>query len=197
MSRELSMTYLPVDQLTPYKGNTRKHEQYDVETIANSIRKFGFNDPIGVWGEQNIVVEGHGRLLAAKELGIAEVPVIRLDHMTAAERRAYAIAHNKSAEQSSWDIPALKDELKDLTDDFDMTDFGFGDFELTVLLDDIDPVPYDAEETKEYDANEAKYLAKKRVIITYTEDTEPFVCKLLGVEEIKKVVYDISEVHNE
>ena len=79
---ELRIEYLPVDALKPYERNARKHKKDDVDMIVRSIEEFGFDDPIGVWGDKNFIVEGHGRLLAAKKLGMKTVPVIRLDHLT-------------------------------------------------------------------------------------------------------------------
>lgn len=120
---ELRIEYLPVDALKPYERNARKHAEADVEAIMRSIEEFGFDDPIGIWGKDNLIVEGHGRLEAAKQLAMETVPVIRLDHLTDEQRRAYALAHNKTAELSGWDHEAVESELRDL--DFDMTLFGF------------------------------------------------------------------------
>ena len=119
---QLKIEYLPVTELKPYENNARKHAEADVEAIKKSIEEFGFNDPIGIW--HDTIVEGHGRLLAAQELEMAEVPVIRLDHMTDEERRAYALAHNKTAELSEWDFEMLDTELEDIFD-IDMSQFGF------------------------------------------------------------------------
>lgn len=120
---ELKIEYISVDELKPYERNTRKHEKKDVDNIAKSIEKYGFNDAIGIW-KDNIIIEGHGRLLAAKQLGMDKVPCVRLDHLTDQERREYAIAHNATAELSEWD-DILSDELSDLDiGDFDF-DFGF------------------------------------------------------------------------
>ena len=119
---ELKIEYLPITELKPYENNARKHAEADIEAIKKSIEEFGFNDPIGIW--HDIIVEGHGRLLAAQELKMAEVPVIRLDHMTDEERRAYALAHNKTAELSEWDFEMLDTELEDIFD-IDMSQFGF------------------------------------------------------------------------
>ena len=116
----MQIVNLPLDALTPYARNTRAHNDDDVEQIALSIRKYGFNDPIGVWSDKNIVVEGHGRLLAARALGLTEVPCIRLDHLTDDQRREYGIMHNKTAELSGWDFEALESELAEL----DLSDFG-------------------------------------------------------------------------
>ena len=129
MDNELKIEYLPVGSLKPYEKNARKHQDADVQTIVASIKEFGFDDPIGVWGEDNLIVEGHGRLMAAKKLGMETVPVIHLDHLTDEQRRAYALAHNKTAEMSEWDFDLLGDELDGIFD-IDMSDFGFDlDFE--------------------------------------------------------------------
>lgn len=121
----LKIEYLQISDLTPYEKNARKHQDADVQTIVASIKEFGFDDPIGVWGEDNLIVEGHGRLMAAKKLGMETVPVIHLDHLTDEQRRAYALAHNKTAEMSEWDFDLLDDELDKLSQDFDMSEFGF------------------------------------------------------------------------
>ena len=107
----LKIVYLAPEELTPYEKNTRRHTPTDIEQIKTSILRCGFDDPIGIWGEQNIVVEGHGRLIAAKEMGLERVPCIRLDHMTDAQRRDYAIRHNRTQELSSWDFDRLEEEI--------------------------------------------------------------------------------------
>ena len=122
---ELKIEYLPTSDLVPYKNNARRHHDEDVDAIVKSIERFGFNDPIGIWKE-NIIVEGHGRLLAAEKLKMERVPVIRLDKLSDEERRAYALAHNKTAELSDWNPDALKLELESI-EDIDMGDFGFID----------------------------------------------------------------------
>ncbi len=120
---ELRIEYIPIEELVPYEGNARKHRDKDISAIAESIRDYGFNDPIGIW-KGNIIVEGHGRLMAAKKNGMIEVPCIRLDHMTDEQRREYALAHNKTAELSQWDADMLKLELENLPE-FEMEKFGF------------------------------------------------------------------------
>lgn len=129
---ELKIEYLSTSELTPYDKNTRKHEKLDIDNIARSIEKYGMNDAIGIWGENNVIVEGHGRLMACKKLGIEEVPVVRLDHLTDEQRREYAIAHNATAELSAWDIDVLTEELEDL----DLGDF---DFDFNLLEDEEEP----------------------------------------------------------
>lgn len=113
---------MSIDSLTPYKNNAKKHPKKQIEQIMNSITEFGMIDPIGIWGDDNIIVEGHGRYLACKKLGITEVPCIRLDSLTDEQRKAYTLAHNKVAESDyDWDLIDL--ELQDL--DIDMEQFGF------------------------------------------------------------------------
>lgn len=121
---ELKIEYLELKDLKEYDKNARKHQDNDVNAIVKSIEEFGFSDPIGVWGKDNTIVEGHGRLQAAKKLKLDKVPVIHLDHLTDEQRRAYALAHNKTAELSSWLEDVLNEELSDIND-IDMTEFGF------------------------------------------------------------------------
>jgi hypothetical protein len=113
---------IDINLLTPYKNNAKKHPKKQIEQIMNSIREFGMNDPIGIWGKDNIIVEGHGRYLACKKLGMTEVPCIRLDNLTDEQRKAYTLAHNKVAESEfDWDMIEL--ELEDIN--LDMEQFGF------------------------------------------------------------------------
>lgn len=119
---ELKIEYVSLESLRPYEKNARSHGKEDLKAIINSIQEFGFNDPIGVW--HDIIVEGHGRWMAAKELKMETVPILRLDELTDEQRKAYALAHNKTAELSGWDFDVLATELKDLAD-FDMSQFGF------------------------------------------------------------------------
>ena len=140
MENRLNVEYIPVGQLKPYEKNARKHEEYDVGQIAESIERYGFNDPIGIWGKDNIIVEGHGRLLAAKKLGLKEVPCIRLDDLTDKQRREYAILHNKTAELSSWDFDLLAEDIGEL--DFSGFDIDWGipaDEEETEIVEDEAP----------------------------------------------------------
>ena len=152
---KLKIEYLPVEKLNPYDKNARKHTDDDVKYIVNSIEKFGFDDPIGIWGDGNVIVEGHGRLIAAKQLGMTEVPVIRLDHLTDEERRAYTLAHNKTAEMSDWDFPMLESEIDDIEKliDLNMEDFGF-----EFKLDEI------AEPEKNDDGEEIEYVSNAEYV---------------------------------
>lgn len=144
---ELKIEYLPIKALKPYEKNTRKHQKKDVDNIARSIEKYGMCDAIGIWSDDNIIVEGHGRMLACKQLGMTEVPCVRLDHLTDEQRREYAIAHNATAELSEWDLDILPDELAELDlSDFDF-DFGIEDEEeeTEIVEDEAPEVDEDAE----------------------------------------------------
>jgi DNA modification methylase len=126
----------PTDRLVPYAKNARTHSPEQVAQIAASIVEFGFNAPILVDSHAGIVA-GHGRLLAARKLGLSEVPVVVLDHLTDTQRRAYIIADNRLAENAGWDEKVLAAELADLEQEgLDLKLVGFSDQELEVLLAD-------------------------------------------------------------
>ena len=119
---ELKIEYLPVDMLKPYSKNAKVHDSTQVSHIANSIREFGFRQPI-VIDKDNVIVIGHGRLLAAKELGLETVPCARADDLNDEQIKALRLADNKTNE-SEWDIDLLNVELDNIFD-IDMEQFGF------------------------------------------------------------------------
>jgi DNA modification methylase len=134
----LKVRYQNVEALKPYRGNARTHSDKQITQIAASIGKFGFNNPVLVDGD-NRIVAGHGRVAAAKRLGLDNVPTIRLDHLSDGERRAYVIADNRLAELAGWDRDILRIELQGLADldlGFDLEITGFDTAELDLLLDD-------------------------------------------------------------
>jgi len=124
----------PLDKLIPYASNPRTHSEAQVAQIASSIAAFGFNNPILVDTNAGIIA-GHGRLLAARKLQLAEVPVIVLDHLTETQKRAYILADNQLALNAGWDDELLRIELASLQDeDFNVNLIGFEDEELARLL---------------------------------------------------------------
>jgi DNA modification methylase len=150
MPPDLQITRVPVEALIPYARNARTHSDSQVAQIAASIREFGWTNPILVDGERGIIA-GHGRLLAARKLGMAEVPVIELGHLTPAQRRAYVLADNKLALNAGWDEELLGLELAELRDlGFDLSLTGFDTDEIgKLLLDATDGLtdPDDVPET--------------------------------------------------
>ena len=129
----MEIVKLKINKLKQYKKNAKLHPQEQIEQIKESILEFGFNDPIAIWGDKNIIVEGHGRYLALKELGYEEVDCIRLDHMTDDERKAYTLVHNKLTMNTDFDYGLLNEEIGDIYEFIDMEKYGFE-------LYDYDPV---------------------------------------------------------
>ena len=181
---ELKIEYIAVEDLKPYERNTRKHGEEDVEGIIKSIEKCGFNDPIGIWSDKNIIVEGHGRLMAAKQLGMETVPCIRLDHLDDKGRREYAILHNATAELSIWDKDFLAMELPELDlDDFNL-DFGID----TDTDDDAEIVEDEAPEVDELDEQER--IFKERMASGELSDDDEEYQAFLEKFEAKKTTDD-------
>lgn len=140
----------PLQRLAPYERNARTHSAEQIAQIAASIQEFGFTNPILV-GSDDGILAGHGRLQAARSLGMASVPVVVLDHLTAAQRRAYVLADNKLALNAGWDDGILAEELAALNlQDFDLSVLGWSDSDMTALLD---PEGIDGP-VKEYDGAE-------------------------------------------
>ena len=130
----LKIEYVSKDQLKPYEKNAKLHTDDQVEQIKRSIEEFGFNDPIAVWHEDEII-EGHGRLLAVIEMPeIETVPIIRLDDLTDEQRRAYMLVHNKLTMNTDFDFELLDSELGGIID-IDMSEFGFD-----IEIEDEDPI---------------------------------------------------------
>ena len=133
---------ISIDKIKPYEKNAKLHPQSQIEQIKKSIEMYGNNDPIAVWGKNNTIVEGHGRYLALKEMGVDEVEIIRLDHLTSKQRREYMLVHNKLTMNTDFDLDILDEELADL--DFDGFDFGFAEQaeeEDRDIVEDIPPEP--------------------------------------------------------
>ena len=125
----------PLDRLVPYERNARTHSPEQVAQIAASIQEFGFTNPLLVDGADGILA-GHGRLAAAKDMGLAEVPVIVLDHLSAAQRRAYILADNQLALNAGWDMELLQQEIVGLNlADFDLSLLGFDEDRIAGLLE--------------------------------------------------------------
>lgn len=128
-----------IEKLIPYARNARTHDEAQVSQIAASIKEFGFNNPILISDDYSIIA-GHGRLAAARKLGLAEVPVIRLSHLSDTQRKAYVLADNRLALNAGWDNDLLKLELIELkAEDVDLEMLGFSVEELDGLLNALEP----------------------------------------------------------
>ena len=131
---DLAIAWRPLGELIPYARNPRTHSDAQVAQIAASIREFGWTNPVLVDGENGIIA-GHGRVMAARKLGLERVPVIELAHMSDAQKRAYVLADNRLALDAGWDDELLRLELADLSElGFDLGLIGFGDGELERVL---------------------------------------------------------------
>ena len=120
---KLKIEYLPIAALKTYANNAKVHTAEQIDMIKESIIRFGFNDPVAIW-KNGEIIEGHGRLIAAKELGFKQLPIIRLDDLTDDERRAYILVHNKLTMNTGFDVDVLNEELEALAAE-SMDDFGF------------------------------------------------------------------------
>ena len=184
---KLKIEYVDINSIKPYKNNAKTHPQEQIEQIKKSIEKFGMDDPIGVWKDE--IVEGHGRLIACKELGYTEIPIIRLDHLTDEERKAYTLAHNKLTMNSDFDIDILNEELAQF-ETIDMGDFGF-DFqfddedEIEVIQDEVPDVP----EEPKAKVGDIYLLGNHRLMCGDSTKAED-VIKLMDGKEADLVVTD-------
>lgn len=120
---DLKIEYIDISELKNYANNSKIHTKEQIRHIANSIEEFGFNDPLGIAGKDNVILEGNGRVEAAKLIGLTKLPCVRLDHLNKEEQQAYVIAHNAVNLETSFDDGILLDELKKLQN-FSFKDFG-------------------------------------------------------------------------
>lgn len=133
-----NLVYKPISSLIPYINNARTHSDDQVNKIAASIKEFGFNNPI-LLDKDGVIIAGHGRLMAAKKLGLEQVPTIELSHLSEAQKKAYILADNRMALDASWDSELLKLELEGLQElDFDLSLTGFSDTEIAYYFGDND-----------------------------------------------------------
>jgi len=151
----MEVKHLKVSDLIPYKNNSRTHSEEQINQIASSINEFGFTNPILIDVNKNIIA-GHGRVMAAKKLGLEEVPIITLEGLTKAQIKAYVIADNQLALNAGWDLDTLKLEIEHLKEvEFDISLLGFDD--LSFLYSDFEPAS--EEDQGKLDQLEPKWIA--------------------------------------
>lgn len=184
---KLKIEYVGIDTIKPYENNAKLHPKEQIEQIKKSIEQFGMDDPIGVWN--NTIVEGHGRLIACKELGMTEVPIIRLDHLTDEERKAYTLAHNKLTMNSDFDLDMLNEELFSFKN-IDMSDFGF---ELDTKIEEREVVEddYEIELPPEPNAKVGDiYKLGEHILMCGDSTSQEDVEQLVGGEELDLLFTD-------
>ena len=142
----LKIKYMAVSELIPYENNAKLHPEQQIDQIVHSIKEFGFNDPIAIWRD-NVIIEGHGRLIAAQRIGMDQVPVVRLDDLTDEQRKAYTLIHNKLTMNSDFDAEILSLELAGI-DEIDMSEYGF-DLDELEEPDEIFEDEFELDESKE------------------------------------------------
>lgn len=159
---KIEIIYKQVDALVPYVNNPRNNEGA-VDKVASSIKEFGFRVPIVV-DEDNVIVTGHTRLLAAKKLGLEEVPTVSATGLTKAQIKAFRLADNKTSEFATWNDEMLKIEFEELRElDFDLSDTGFTDFEIEeIFADGFEDIPDDVEIEK--DDGEGEKVQKNSLV---------------------------------
>lgn len=184
-----------IEAVHMYENNPRKNETA-VNAVAKSIKQFGFKQPIIIDGA-GVIIAGHTRYKAAIQLGLDSVPCIVADDLTCEQVKAFRLADNKTGELADWDFERLEEELQQLAGgEIDMTEFGFGEFEIEAIVNNLSPDLYDESEIQEYASHELEYLQKKRVIITYTDESEEQVKELLHCDHLK-ILYTIEELLDE
>lgn len=142
MKKPYKMVTKNIDDLLPYANNARTHSKTQVKQIASSIKEFGFTNPVLIDSE-NMIIAGHGRVMAAQLLEMKDVPCIILDGLTDAQKKAYIIADNKLALNAGWDEDLLKIELQSLKEEeFDLELLGFEETELDDLLADVEEIGF-------------------------------------------------------
>lgn len=140
----MEIQYINIDKIVEYKNNVKIHTQEQIEQIMTSIERYGNNDPIAI-DENNVIIEGHGRYLALKELGEIEIPVIQLKHLTEDQKREYILVHNKLTMNTGFDIDKLQEELNLIN--FDMSFFSFENTDFNE--DDLHSLFQEVEEAKQ------------------------------------------------
>jgi DNA modification methylase len=201
-SARLQIIYRGIDQLKPDPANPRRHSNKQVRQIAESIRVFGFNVPILIDRHGNVIA-GHGRLLAAQQLGRTEVPTVCLDHLTPAQVRTFRIADNKLTENAEWDDRLLAQQLKDLSLiglDFSLELIGFAMAEIDLRILSLDDTPEPADDPADAvpavspgpaisKLGDAWLLGRHRVLCGNTLDTNAFAA-LMGERRAAMVFTD-------
>jgi len=194
--KRLELTWLPIESVTPYASNPRLMTDSAVVKVAASIKAFGWKQPIVV-DEEGVIVVGHTRYAGALRLGLTEVPCVIADDLTPAEAKAYRLADNRTAQETSWDYALLNLELGDIASDLDLTVTGFDDWELTGLSQTGDGkgggTGFNPLEDTDIEGGDVTRL---RVIVVFEDEVEQAAFfDRLGVESVEgKVLYRYADL---
>lgn len=179
---ELKVVEIPTDELVEYENNAKLHPHEQVDQIASSIEEFGFNSPILAWhndDDEPEIIAGHGRLMAARKLGMEKLPVVFLDHMTEEQRRAYILVDNKLTMNSDFDLEILADEIAAL-DSFDMSEYGF-----EIEAGEIDEVLDEEEMEPELEITRSLDFASNYVVLKFDTDVDwLYAQEVLGIKKV-------------
>lgn len=180
--QQLKVEDILINKLKEYEFNSKKHPEWQVNQIVDSIREFGFCDPIAI-DENDVIIEGHGRLLALKKLGRDKVPCIRLKHLDENQKRAYVIAHNKLTMNTGFDEEMLKQELEKLEiEEFDLTKLGFTENELKITIGDLPEI----ENGSKSSGN------SKKVEFEIKEKKNGYICPHCGEKHLKEEFEEVN-----
>ena len=182
----MQVEQLKVGDLIPYVNNSRTHSDEQVMQVASSIKEFGFTNPILIDDDGGIIA-GHGRLMAAKKLGLVEVPCIRLGHLTEAQKKAYVIVDNKLALNAGWNNEALKIEIEALQElDFNIDLIGFNFDELEALINPNDGIVDFSEKNKELDLD--NFNDEMQMKFNFAKDQYDFISeRLSNINDSKEI----------
>lgn len=185
-----NIEWISVDELLTYPNNAKKHDAQQIERMKRSIEQFGFNDPIAI-DRNNVIIEGHGRLIASKELGLEKLPCIRLEHLTEEEAKAYRNIHNKLNMDTGFDYDMLAMDVSDI-ESIDMSEYGFYSWDLEK------PEAYDDDdEIGEYIGLGESLLKTLRITITYKgAEEQEWLKEKLNTDQLR-VLYRVRELMEE
>lgn len=183
---ELKIEYIEVKKLNNYQNNSKIHTKEQIEHIANSIKEFGFNDPLGISGKGNIILEGNGRVEAAKLLGMTKIPCVRLDHLTKEEQQAYVITHNSTNLETGFDLDILQKEI-DALPKYDFSMLGLNRIEIENLqhINDGFYKQLLNSQTKKLVRNEFRIVGKYDLPIIHKDEIDLDKIKLFSYSNTK------------
>ena len=178
---KMKIEKISIEKIKPYENNAKLHPPEQIEQIKKSIMEFGNNDPIAI-DENNVIIEGHGRYFALKELGFKEAEVIKLSHLNKEQKKAYSLVHNKLTMNTGFDLNILSEELDTILD-FDMSEYDFFDLEPMEISRDFD-------KEKDVKINTQVYLKYKNKMIPVSDEEEKILDEAISkYSEEKGVLY--------